>query len=109
MKQKQKSPKPPHPGEILEEFYIKQLNLNLDELAENLGISRNTLFKIRKKRTRVTPEIAVRLSQAFSTSVEFWLNLQQKYDLWNIFNNSPPKVPTIYAPSKSHKSPRLNA
>jgi len=104
MRQKQKSPKPPHPGEMLEEFYIKQLSLNLDELANNLGISRNTLYKIRKGRTQITPEIAVRLSQAFSTSIEFWLNLQQKYDLWIIFNNvALPKVPTIYSP-QAHKS-----
>ena len=42
-----KKRKPTHPGEILDEDYIKPLNLNLQKLAERLGIARNTLFKIR--------------------------------------------------------------
>ena len=60
MKRKHKTPKPPHPGMILEEFYIQELDLNLEELAENLGIARNTLYKIRKGQVRVTPDTAVR-------------------------------------------------
>jgi addiction module HigA family antidote len=74
--------KPTHPGTILDEHYIKPLNLNLQELADNLGISRNTLFKIRTRKMSVTPGIAMRLAEAFDTSPNLWLNLQQKYDLW---------------------------
>jgi len=104
MKSKIKTRKPTHPGVILEEHYIKPLNLNLDELSEKLEIARNTLYKIRKGRARVTPEIAVRLSQAFSTSVELWLNLQQKYDLWVIFNDKNlPTIPQIYPPKEPKK------
>jgi hypothetical protein len=49
--------KPNHPGIILDEMYIKPLNLNLQELADTLGISRNTLFKIRTEKSGVTPII----------------------------------------------------
>lgn len=77
-----KKRKPVHPGLILEEHYIKPLNLNLQELADHLGIARNTLFKIRTARASITPAIALALAEAFDTTPQLWLNLQQKYDLW---------------------------
>ena len=79
---KQKKRKPLHPGVILEEHYIKPLNLNLQKFADHLGIARNTLFKIRTGKTDVTPSIALALAAAFETTPQLWLNLQQKYDLW---------------------------
>lgn len=77
-----KKRKPIHPGIILNEHYIKPLHLNLQKLAEHLGIARNTLFKLRTGRTAMTPSLALALSRAFDTSPAFWMNLQQKYDLW---------------------------
>jgi antitoxin HigA-1 len=74
--------KPTHPGEILDEDYIKPLNLNLQKLADRLGISRNTLFNIRTSRASITPAIAISLAEAFDTTPQLWLNLQQSYDLW---------------------------
>lgn len=79
---KLKKRKPLHPGIILEEHYLKPLNLNLQKLADHLGIARNTLFKIRTGRGNVTPGIALALANAFDTTPQLWLNLQQKYDLW---------------------------
>lgn len=79
---KAKKRKPLHPGIILEEHYLKPLELNLQKLADHLGIARNTLFKIRTGRANITPGIALALANAFDTSPELWLNLQQKYDLW---------------------------
>ncbi len=74
--------KPTHPGEILDEHYIKPLNLNLQKLADHLGIARNTLFNIRSGKADITPALALALGEAFDTTPQFWLNLQQKYDLW---------------------------
>lgn len=79
---KTKKRKPVHPGRILEEHYIRPLNLNLQELANHLGLARNTLFRIRKGSLGITPQIALALAEAFDTSPQLWLNLQQKYDLW---------------------------
>ena len=79
---KRKKRKPIHPGVILEEHYIKPLNLNLQELADHLGIARNTLFKIRIGKANITPIIALAIAEAFDTTPQLWLNLQQKYDLW---------------------------
>lgn len=74
--------KPTHPGEILDELYIKPLNLNLQKLSDRLGIARNTLFKIRSGEANITPAIALSLAEAFDTTPQLWLNLQQAYDLW---------------------------
>lgn len=74
--------KPTHPGKILDGLYIKPLNLNLQKLADRLLVSRNTLFKIRSGRASITPTIALALSEAFDTTPQLWLNLQQNYDLW---------------------------
>lgn len=79
---KAKKRKPVHPGKILDEHYIKPLNLNLQELADHLGIARNTLFKIRTGKSDITPTTAVALAKAFDTTPQLWLNLQQKHDLW---------------------------
>ena len=77
-----KKRKPSHPGEILDELYIKPLQLNLQRLADRLGIARNTLFKIRAGEASVTPAIALSLADAFDTTPQLWLNLQINYDLW---------------------------
>jgi antitoxin HigA-1 len=74
--------KPNHPGIILDELYIKPLDINLDTFAKVLGISRNALFKIRTAKANITPKMAVRLGEAFETTPNLWLNLQQKYDIW---------------------------
>lgn len=94
---KAKKRKPLHPGVILEEHYLKPLNLSLQKLADHLGIARNTLFKIRTGRGNITPGIALALGNAFDTTPQFWLNLQQKYDLWIEENEkSHVKVAPLY-------------
>lgn len=86
---KTKKRKPLHPGIILEEHYLKPLNLNLQKLADHLGIARNTLFRIRTGKGNITPGIALALANAFDTTPQLWLNLQQKYDLWIEENEKP--------------------
>ncbi len=73
---------PPHPGEILRQLCIEPLNLSVTEAAKGLGVSRKTLSAILNGRAGISPEMAVRLSLAFGTSAESWLNQQVQYDLW---------------------------
>lgn len=73
---------PPHPGEVLRELCIEPLGLSITEAAEALGVSRKTLSAILNGRSGISPEMAVRLSLAFGTSSESWLNQQIQYDLW---------------------------
>ena len=74
---------PSHPGEILRDHYLEPLRLTNAALAEILGVSRKTVSKIVNKRGAVNPEMALRLSRAFNTTAELWLNLQRTYDLWH--------------------------
>ena len=73
---------PPHPGEILRELCLEPLGLSVTEAAKGLGISRKTLSAILNGRAGISPEMAVRLSIAFDTSADSWLNQQSQYDLW---------------------------
>lgn len=73
---------PPHPGEILKELCLEPLGLTVTEAAKGLGVSRKTLSSIVNGNAGISPEMAVRLSIAFNTSSESWLNQQSQYDLW---------------------------
>ena len=79
---------PTHPGGILRRQYIEPLSLTISELANTLGVSRKTLSKIVNEHGSVTPDMALRLSKAFKTTPELWMNLQQNYDLWRASHNS---------------------
>lgn len=78
---------PAHPGELIRET-IEGLReetgekLTIAEVAEGLGVTRKTLSAILNAKQSVTPEMAIRLAAAFiNTTPEFWLNVQEKYDL----------------------------
>jgi addiction module HigA family antidote len=73
---------PPHPGEIIKELCLEPLGLTITRAAEALGVSRKTLSAILNGRAGISPEMAIRLSMAFDTSAESWLNQQVQYDLW---------------------------
>jgi len=73
---------PPHPGLIIKELCIAPLNLTITDTAKALGVSRKTLSSIINGKAGISPEMAVRLSIAFNTSSESWVNQQSQYDLW---------------------------
>lgn len=75
---------PPHPGEVLKNLCLEPLHLSVTEAAKALGISRKTLSAVLNGRAGISPEMAVRLSIAFDTSAESWLNQQTQYDLWQV-------------------------
>jgi addiction module HigA family antidote len=74
---------PPHPGEIIKRLCLDPLGVSITEAAQALDISRKTLSAILNGRAGISPEMAVRLSMAFGTSAESWLNQQTQYDLWH--------------------------
>ncbi len=80
---------PTHPGQILKELYLTPLGVTNTKLAETLGVSRKAISSIVNERKAITPEMALRLSRAFSnTTPESWLNLQRNYDLWYTSHNT---------------------
>jgi len=80
---------PPHPGEVLKELCLEPLGLSVTEAAEALGVSRKTLSSILNGRAGISPEMAIRLSMAFGTSAESWLNQQSMFDLWQVEQRQP--------------------
>ena len=71
---------PVHPGEILKEE-LEELHISARSLASRLGVPTNRITGILNQKRSITPDTALRLARYFSTSPEFWLNLQQAYDL----------------------------
>ena len=86
----QKRP-PTHPGEMLFEEFVKPLELTQTELARHLGVSYPRLNEIIKGRRSVTPDTALRLSRVLGMSADFWLGLQQDWDLWHAMNSPEAK------------------
>jgi addiction module HigA family antidote len=74
---------PAHPGEILREEFIKERNLTITEVAKGLSITRGNLSAVVNEHTGISPELAVKLSEAFGNTAQFWLNLQKNYELWH--------------------------
>ncbi len=74
---------PPHPGEIIKTLCLEPLGLSVTAAAQALDVSRKTLSGILNGRGGISPEMAIRLSIAFDTSAESWLNQQMQYDLWH--------------------------
>ncbi len=72
---------PTHPGEILNEDFLKPLGLTQVALAEHLGVPIQRINELVRGKRGVTPETAWLLSGAFGTTPDFWVNLQTAHDL----------------------------
>lgn len=70
-----------HPGEILTHEFLVPYEMTQVELAERLAIPFQRVNQIVHGRRAVTPDTALRLSKLFGTTAQFWLNLQQAWDL----------------------------
>lgn len=72
---------PVHPGEILREDFMKPLRLSINKLALDLHVPATRIGEIVHERRRITADTALRLARYFKTNPEFWLNLQNFFDL----------------------------
>ena len=73
---------PAHPGGYLKRQYLEPLGLSITAAAAALGVTRKTLSELVNEHSGVSAEMALRLSHAFNTSPEFWINMQTNRDLW---------------------------
>jgi addiction module HigA family antidote len=73
---------PTHAGEILLEEFLKPLNLTQVQAADKMGISVNRLNELVRGKRGVTADTALRLAKLLKTTPEFWMNLQNAYDLY---------------------------
>ncbi|MFQ5793878.1 MAG: HigA family addiction module antitoxin [Candidatus Bipolaricaulia bacterium] len=72
---------PVHPGEVLQEEFLKPLGLSQHRLALDIGVDPRRINEIVLGKRSVTANTALRLARYFDTSPEFWLGLQAQYDL----------------------------
>jgi antitoxin HigA-1 len=84
--------KPTHPGKVLLEDVIIPLGITITEAAQKLGVSRKTLSELVNQKSALSPEMALRISEATKTSPESWLNMQTKLDLWYALQKKPENV-----------------
>lgn len=73
--------RPMHPGELLREDILPALGRSKVEIAKLLGVSRQTLYNILDEKAPITSPMALRIAKLVGSSPEFWLSLQQAYDL----------------------------
>ena len=72
---------PVHPGEILKHEFLDAMGISAGKLAQHIRVPRTRIERLVKEETAMTVDTARRLSKAFGTTVEFWMNLQMNYDL----------------------------
>ena len=87
--------RPIHPGEILREEFLAPLEMSANRLAQVLAVPTNRITEIVGERRAITAETALRLSRAFDTTPEFWLNLQQAYELRSAEKELGPALKSI--------------
>jgi antitoxin HigA-1 len=73
--------RPMHPGEVLREEFLVPLALSAGKLAKICGVPRTRIERIASEETGITADTALRLSKAFGTTAQMWLNLQNSYDM----------------------------
>jgi addiction module HigA family antidote len=84
--------KPVHPGEILREEFMVPLRLTMNRLALELRVPVTRIGDIVHERRGITSDTALRLARYFSTTPEFWLNLQMAFDLATTKEKAAPKI-----------------
>ena len=72
---------PSHPGEVLEELYLKPLGMSSIGLAKRLNVPRTRIERLVRGETSLSVDTAMRLARLFGNTPEFWMNLQRAYDI----------------------------
>ncbi|MBX3201592.1 MAG: HigA family addiction module antidote protein [Labilithrix sp.] len=87
--------RPIHPGEVLREEFLVPLDLSANKLAAAIDVPTNRITEIVAERRNVTADTALRLARAFGTTAEFWMNLQQAFELRTAERESGPALLAI--------------
>lgn len=97
---------PTHPGRIVRDDCLPELNLTVGAAAQALGVSRQTLDKIVNERGSVTPDMAIRFEKVFGSSADLWLRLQTTFDLAQARKREAEIVATVQIPAKKAPQPK---
>ncbi len=75
---------PTHPGEMLREEFLLPMNITQQELATAIHVPYQRVNELVNGKRGLTPSTALRLARFFGMSADFWLNLQQRWDLFKV-------------------------
>lgn len=78
---------PTHPGEMLLEEFLRPLGITQTAFAARMGVSYPRLNEVIRGKRSVTTDTALRLAKVTGMSADFWLGLQQDWDLWHALNS----------------------
>jgi len=92
-----------HPGEVLKEEFLKPYKISAYKLSQDTGLPQSRLTEIIKGRRSVTADTATRLSSYFGNSAEFWLGLQNEFDLEDIYEDKKEMLLAIREKSPVYK------
>jgi len=84
-----------HPGEVLKEEFLAPLNISANKFAKHIGVPTNRITAIINGTRGVTGETALLFGKAFNMSAQFWLNLQNAYDLREAINKDEKRIEKI--------------
>lgn len=82
----------PHPGEILRDEFLHEMNITQYRLARETGIPHSRVTAIIHGKRAVSPDTALRLARYFGNSADFWLGLQREYDLRKARESLGPQI-----------------
>lgn len=86
---------PTHPGEMLLEEFLHPLSISQRELADAVNVPYQRINELINRKRGITPSTALRLARYFQTTPDFWLNLQQGYDLYKVFKKEGDAIARI--------------
>jgi addiction module HigA family antidote len=87
--------KNPHPGEILQEEFLKPLGLSQNVLAQSIGVPSNRINEIIRGRRGITADTDLRLARFFKLSEGYWLRLQNTYDMMETWREAGKSIGKI--------------
>ncbi len=99
---------PLHPGEVLEEEFMKPLGISQNELGRALGVPPRRINEIVHGKRSVSADTALRLSRYFGTSAKFWMGLQTDYDLDVAADRKAKEIRRDVTPRNADPAPGLS-
>lgn len=73
-------------GEMITEEFLLPMGLTQGKLAQAMGVSRKTVNELCTNRRTITADTALMLATVFGNTADFWMNLQQRNDIWKALN-----------------------
>ena len=86
---------PSHPGEILRQDFLEPMGLTQTQLSDAIHVPFQRINELINEKRGITPSTALRLSKFFGNSSQFWLNLQNNWELYYIFQEEQDDINTI--------------